>query len=449
VTGTNITVHLWNSGALPESGAGIIGTNVTVKLEGDGAFALPGATLGGNSAIEGTSWNWTKGVVKTGDGRLVCSGAGGGLCLDVQEGTVAWNFNQDIFLSKFAGVVSGAKFYQSYEAALAAYESGEIVTNVVELAPSFAYDTGHAYWNTANALITCRGNIWNGRSTNETWSFVTAMGRKAKLIVNDVTVCENEFWIPGDNANSRMTCGYGDAVIKPGANYFELRVCTSAKSQGPSCLSGYPDTLKPIWIKSKFGFVVDVLGRNAVGNSVNGEYKKDAYSKYSELKDAGDGLFVTWDVPGTDASYIHPVSGEPIKLVPSFDKMVFAAGTSLDCAGFASYSAAKVEGFPAVANCGTFAIADEWILPVSRIGAETLAVGGRLDFSGTTLCVDKDSARSIASDTSFVVATATGGISGVPALSAATAEDWRAELSADGMSLKIVKKSPGFFVIVR
>jgi hypothetical protein len=74
---------------------------------------------------------------------------------------------------------------------------------------------------------------------------------------------------------------------------------------------------------------------------------------------------------------------------------------------------------------------------------------GRLDLSGATLCIDKDAVRRIATGTSFAVAEAAGGIWGLPALSAETAEDWSVELSGDGTTLSIVKKSPGFSVIIR
>jgi hypothetical protein len=269
------------------------------------------------------------------------------------------------------------------------------------------------------------------------------MGRMAKLIVNGEEVLENAFWVPDDSTASRMTCGYGDATIRPGANRFELRICTSEASQGPSCRQSADG---PKWIKSKFGFVVDVSGRNSVGRNVS-----NAYTYYKEIKDTGDASFLTWGVIGTSPFYRHPETGASIAFpTPQFDKMVFASGAVLDCAGFDSYSAANVEGFPTVVNCGSFAIAGDWILPVSRLGGESIEMEkGRLDLSGATLCIDKDAVRRIATGTSFAVAEAAGGIWGLPALSAETAEDWSVELSGDGTTLSVVKKSPGFSVIIR
>jgi hypothetical protein len=105
---------------------------------------------------------------------------------------------------------------------------------------------------------------------------------------------------------------------------------------------------------------VDVSGRNSVGRNVS-----NAYNYYKEIKDTGDASFLTWGVIGTSPFYRHPETGASIAFpTPQFDKMVFASGAVLDCAGFDSYSAANVEGFPTVVNCGSFAIAGDWILPV-------------------------------------------------------------------------------------
>lgn len=438
VTGRDFTLHLWNSGALPLNGAGVVGTNVTVVAEGNSVVTLPGATLGGDSGILGYSWHWTGDVVKTGDGTLTCGGGGGGERLEVQGGTVAWTQSG---VPAFAGVVSGVEFFDSYDDALSAYGSGETADETaVELTPSFAYSATHDYWKTGNALITCKGYLWNANATNETWSFVTAMGRKAKLTVNGHTVCENDYWIPDDAAASRMTCGYGNAVIVPGANVFEFRVCTSAASQGPSCR---PMLDNPAWVKSNFGFVVDRKGRNTVADGI-----ETAYNHYGKIEDKGDASFLSWAVPGTDSVYVHPETGEKIVLAPSFSEMAFAPGCVLDCGGFASYAAATVEGFPSVVNCGTFALTNMWKVTASSLGTGVLSADGTLDLSGATLDVADDAAVSVETGTSFVLAEATG-ITGLPALSQASSEDWTVALSASGDSLVLTRKPVGFTVIVR
>lgn len=427
---TNANLRLMMPGALPRDGGDFAANGSTLFLEGTAPYELPGASFEGDSSVSGGNGRWTGDVLKLGSGTLDLATTVGGPKLDVRSGRVKFSMGPD---ARLAGLVSGCRFYGTYDDAVAAYESGVVVTNCVELKPYAAYDTGHAYWNTANALITYTGYLWSDAETDATWSFVTALGRKAKLVINGVTVIEHEY-VTSDSATSKMTCGHANATIHPGANRFELRICTKYKSEGPLCLS---TTFNPQWIKSKFGFVVDRQGRDSVD-----------YNKYEEVADNGNSRKVSWFAYGAASTATHPETGDVLDLVASFDQCVFAVGTDLDCAGLASYSVGSLVGFPSVLNCGAFGVNSLWTVRTSDLGCGALATDGVLDLSAATLSVENDNGAKVGSGASFTIATAADGVVGLPTLGDG-ADDWFVSLSANREDVVLTRKSRGMIMILR
>ena len=427
---TNANLRLMVPGALPKDGGDFAANGSTLFLEGVEPYELPGASFEGDSSVSGGNGRWTGDVLKLGSGTLDLATAVGGPKLDVRSGHVKFSMGPD---ARLAGLVSGCRFYGTYDDAVAAYESGEVVTNCVELKPYAAYDFNHAYWNTANALITYTGYLWSDAETDATWSFVTALGRKAKLVINGVTVIEHEY-VTSDSTTSKKTCGHANATIHPGANRFELRICTKNRSEGPSCLS---EKENPQWVKSKFGFVVDRQGRDSVD-----------YRKYEEVADNGNSRNVSWFAYGAASTATHPETGDVLDLVASFDQCVFAVGTDLDCAGLASYSVGSLVGFPSVLNCGAFGVNSLWTVRTSDLGRGALAADGVLDLSAATLAVENDNGARVGAGTSFTIATAAGGVSGLPTLGQG-ANDWSVSLSPDGQGVVLTRKAKSMVLILR
>ena len=436
---TGATVRLWNPGALPVAGAGFVGTNATLALEGDDVYALPSASFHGPSAVCGGTGRWSGPVVKTGTGTLEYASRVGGVRLENRGGTV--RFARQSRDARMAGFISGFRKYSTTAEALSAYESEEIVTNGVEMTPAAAYDKSHVWWK-ANALITYDGYIWNNTDANVTWSFATALGLKSKLKVNGVTVCEDAFWSEGEG---RRDCGYGNAVLKPGANRITLWVMTNASSQGPSCL-GSADS--PVWAKSNFGFVYDPQGRNAVQKIKDGDpdYTKAAYNYYQTIVEPGNASLLTWAEPGASDAYEKPGTDESIVVSPQFDVLASVVGTTLDYSGLGVCHVANLTGAPMIANCGTFCVTNVWTLDASSMTG-TLTSAGRLDFTGCAL--DLPDAASVKSG-AFVVATAEDGIVAQPTLSAdLVSRGWRLSIGDGGNSLLLAKAPAGFMLIFR
>ena len=434
---TGVTVRLWKSGALPVAGAGFVGTNATLALEGDDAYVLPSATFDGPSAVRGGQGTWSGPVVKTGSGTLEYASQVGGSRLEDGGGTICFApQTRDV---RFAGFVSGCRSYPTTAEALAAYTAEEIVTNGVELTPSAAYDRNHVWW-VANALITYDGYIWNNSDGDVTWSFVTAMGEKSKLKVNGMTVCEDAFH---SSAEARMDCGYGNAVLKPGANRMTLWVMTKSAGQGPACRSSGDN---PVWAKSNFGFVCDTQGRNAVQKIKDGDpgFTKAAYSYYQTIVEPGDASLLTWAKPGTSDTYQTPGTDETFTLTPQFGTIACANGTTLDYSGLGVCHVANLVGTPTIANCGTFGVAGIWTLDAASLGG-TLTSIGALDFAGCTLALSGK-----AKSGSFVVATAAEGIVGLPTLSDdLAAKGWELSCEDDGKSLCLKKNPSGLILLFR
>lgn len=440
VVANHATLYLETSGALPASGAGFIATNATLALKDGSSFVLPGATFDGDSAVVGGEGAWTKPVVKTGAGTLSYASLAGGSELEIRSGTVSVEPTRS---AAMAGWIVGCMFYPSEADGLGAYESEIVHSNAVELSPAMAYNNGHSYWKTKYALITVSGYLWNNTDSDVTWSFVTAMGNKSKLKINGALVCSDMFWDPSEG---RKSCGYGDAVLHPGANPVTLWIYTAATDRGPTCLGSAES---PLWEKSNFGFVYDSQGRNAAGNiaaGADGWVGKHAYSYYSQIGDDGTGSLVTWVVPGTDVACVKPGTDETVCLQPVFAHLKGDTGATLDLGGNARASVTDLSGALTIANCGTFGVTGAWTLDASSLTG-TLTAAGKLDFTGAALALPD--AASVKSG-SFVIATAEGGIVAQPTLpDELTAKGWELSCEDDGKSLHLKKNPSGLILLFR
>jgi hypothetical protein len=153
--------------------------------------------------------------------------------------------------------------------------------------------------------------------------------------------------------------------------------------------------------QADLGLAIDRQGRGSTN-----------YADYERLVDPGDGSFLTV-VPG-DAENAEGV----IAHMPKFDHLKFTGGT-LDTRG-SDVTVPVLEGVNgAVTNSnayfpgGSLTVGEKWMLSGSAISGKTLKVTGKLKFDvGATLdCTD----LALLTRTEHTLATATGGIEGMPA----------------------------------
>ncbi len=171
-------------------------------------------------------------------------------------------------------------------------------------------------------------------------------------------------------------------------------------------------------------------------------------SAFSQMTDGGTGELFTIDdqAPEAALSAEGRVAGQPV-----FSSLAFTHGTPLDLAGNPEFFVKDLGGTPTIVNAGTVNVTNNWtILAADFPKADesvrnVMTVDGALVFAdGATLSIDVPSA--IAKDNEgYVVATATGGITGVPVPD----EDSPGELVISGNSLLLRRLLKPMLFIVR
>ena len=132
---------------------------------------------------------------------------------------------------------------------------------------------------------------------------------------------------------------------------------------------------------------------------------------------------------------VTPSGSASVASRPVVDEMEFASGTGLDLADAPTYSVARLKGAPTVSNAATFGVTERWTLsaPAAMSVSGALSFGPDAEFA----IADEDAFSSVTPD-GIAVATATGGVTGVPSF-----ENNRLalKLSSDGMSLILYDKT--------
>ena len=167
----------------------------------------------------------------------------------------------------------------------------------------------------------------------------------------------------------------------------------------------------------------------ADSTAANKKVVTDMISEMTRFTDGGQGILLTADISGLDASPL-----------PVIDDLVFANGAVLDLLHNSDYSVKNLTGSPTVVNAGIFGITNNWTILAANFPAadatvrHPMTVDGALAFSdGATFSIDNEAA--ISRDASgLVVATATDGITGTPVFAGGNRK-WR--LVGDGNSLRL------------
>ena len=261
------------------------------------------------------------------------------------------------------------------------------------------------YWPT-NTTYVYTGYIWNRSPTNETWTFAEHFDDSVKLTVGATLV------IPSGNGWSVST--RGDATLKPGANYFEVRFGQGTGTAGASTLrAGDTDQWWDGFNRDR-SFAIDFQGRNSTD-----------ISHYEIPVDDGTGyLFTRTPVdPFGDGDYL---AAAEVRLAPGaildlngktnvvglligsangigiVSNGVLKAGTVISPAGDTAIGILNLEGV-------TFQAGAQYRVTAAGTESDLLTSSGVLDVTGLVI-VPADGTE--LTEVTYVIARATGSITG-------------------------------------
>ncbi len=460
--GEGSTLALSRNGALPAGGGAASITNGVVLLDGGETYSLPALNIHGTGLVAQASFaggRWAS-VTKTGDGLLDYDASAGAALLDVRGGIVRlmakphrelyaglseWTNRSNYTAAMNNGSYYGQSSLTSLYVRVAGYQNGEVwATN--------HWPKSQYQYPAATCGLSYRGYIWNNSGETETWTFASVMDKAGKILIDDEVVVDQTVRNEAKTAN---------AVITPGAHKFEFRYYNTSGNSGASSvevtsgvtfkyiddvLFDYEKGKNPCYATTDNGdgtITTNGCWKNAFGFGIDRQGRRSHfYTDYVQPKDPGDGsLFTT------------TTNIEDLVLAPVFDVMKFAPGTTLDLGGQgAQYSAASVEGLPAVTN-GSIAVGGTWTVSANDVAAGgRMAVDGALSFGdAAAICVTESGHLSNSPEGGWTMAEAEGGIS--------LAEGWQGRatlpsgkyalsLSPDGKRL-VLTRTNGFMLTIR
>lgn len=397
----------WN-GALPKDSAGATLYNSDLTLMYSHDYQLPLLTFdvadGKTKKFSGGTNGVVRSFKKTGAGVLdmtspltvtgVTELAGGTLRLPCDR----------------AGLIFGWRV-QEGSASEGVSALTPMLTNRVEQGANLVYTDDMVEWqrfdSNVKRLFTYHGYIWNRANAAQTWTFAAQITQGMQIYIDGVkqnwTDVSSWYNFYSDKKVGFMTFNN----VAPGCHQIDVRMYTGSdrrswgtvanRWQGEG-VSGTPTNAT--W-QADLGLAIDRQGRGSTN-----------YADYERLVDPGDGSFLTV-VPG-DAENAEGV----IAHMPKFDHLKFTGGT-LDTRG-SDIAVPVLEGVNgAVTNSnayypgGSLTVGEKWIISGAATANKTLKVTGRLKFAAGSVLESVDLA--VLPHGEYTLATATGGIDGMPA----------------------------------
>ena len=421
-------LRVWNDGALPDASplvlnrdGEVVFENLVVpfsslpqlKVTGDRDAKHPEYVL--TNVVRFGRGKW-KGIEKTGGEPLAYYSGIGADVFDIRKGTVLMSGQ-----SKIAGLIGGCRKYASYEAAKAAYDSGEIVTNGFYAGVNALYDIAHEWWTVSGGcnLITYHGYIWNRTGGDVTWSFAGGRGSNTKFSIDGEVLFDRSV------TNGPVVC---TVTLSHGCHEFDLRIVKNNQSY-------YWNNFTE-WRWESFEFGYDPHGR---GSDIEAYYKK--------ISDPGDGSFLTVCRPEDDLVYPgYEEEGIQSHQV-DFGTVKFAEGTSIDFQG-TPYVFNNIEGIPAISNCPHFAVTGTWSVATADLGVKVLETAGSADFSKAKFATLEAPPKDVAT---YAICVAEKGITGVPAYDrpSPASRPVKFAISADGKTLYASFAEKGLVIGIR
>ena len=171
--------------------------------------------------------------------------------------------------------------------------------------------------------------------------------------------------------------------------------------------------------------------------AANKKVVTDMIAEMTRFTDGGSGILLTADVSGMNA-----------RPLPVIDDLVFKNGAVLDLLHNTDYFVKNLTGSPTVVNANIFGITNNWTICAADFPAadstvrNPMTVDGALTFAeGATFSID-DATAMAREET--IVATTTGGITGVPA-AADGLVGWRLAVNGNNLVLTYSKGTIFFF----
>ena len=279
-------VALSASGGLTKLGAGLLALNATNTYTGTTEVREGTLRIGGNQAFSPLS------SIHVTGGQLDLSGASltnaniaatggsianGSLATDVLEknGSGIFDLKAPITLSTaqpvqplIPGLWEG-RLAGNVNTTDANPKSGvQLTTRAVNGACGSGGSINGAYWPNDSTYV-YTGYIWNRTASPVTWTFAENFDDKVRLIIDGVTLLNNDAW----DAPTK-----GTITLNPGPHSFEARF-----GQGGGGAGGFSSSW---WPNTSYSFGVDFQGRN-----------EDVQSNYAVLTDPGDGSLFTLTKP--------------------------------------------------------------------------------------------------------------------------------------------------------
>ena len=405
----NSGLALFSASIYSEDAAGIAFTNAELRLASQEAFRLP--TI---SAHVGANTNYTfsgggeatrfASLVKTGEGELyVATPASITGRLELAGGILRMApVERKQFYSLAGGLwreVAPQPENSTYDAYMNsdAYCSNE-VTRCCENLLCPTYPPWKKYTTYAWG-----GYIWNRSETSETWRFALGASGYSRLWLDGTRIMSTD-----DNGN----VSFYNKTMTPGPHSFLLKV--NPRNYGHPGSVGAKPTKNKDWKSGTMGLAVSLTSTTST-NSDDFVFMENGLA--SAAYPGGDGYWFTRDtrdVGDFDADELE-VASKGRHLVSN---AVCRAGTLLDLGegNEVPLYVPRFEGVTTVTN-GGLTVAESWKLRPEDVAGGGLKVYGELKFKAGTALLWEDLSQ-LPRKPEKVLATATGGIDGMPAWNA-------------------------------
>ena len=451
----NTYLHVMSGDVLSADGASIVMTNAVLDVQ-SASCVLPSLDCYCSKEIEFTSGAGRGGrfagtFVKRGSGTLVYGLPMSIDSLDLKDGTLKL---ANSLVPWYAGVYEGDRspgwgagdpngssmFYATYSIK----DTVQLSLRWLMSASTFA-DGGCSVYE---------GWFYCPASKAGKWRFASTVKTVGKLLVDNSTVIEKQ---------DPKYITFGNANIAEGWHSFQFRMGRADKNGGPntsvttatevrtSATIEMSSDVRAAWVSKAAGLCICIDNDKATNKTTDpGDFEPF-------FSDPGDGSVLRVAKPG---SAEEDAINAAFATVRTFGAITAATNTTLDLCG-ALLNVGCVTGFPTVVSTVTpryegkdpnLTVSENWTASAERIasGAVFTVTDGSLTFAdGATLTVPDSAMLRTTQGGGVVVATATGGIAGMPTLVFAE-EGRRGKLikSQDGKSL-LLAVSSGLIVVVR
>jgi hypothetical protein len=449
---SNVCLTLDADGALPSACGTAVVENASINFNAAVAsYELPVLRTSGNVTLGDGQGGWA-GLVKTAGSTVACSANSPAFTtLHLESGTMTLgepsrNFN--------VGLHEGHKAYaywwkdgQAPYMASAHCDGADnchtnLITSTVRVAYE-AYSPGEQALNEFGVLVTANGYafsytgyIWNHDATNVTWTFAASEQTVSKLFINNVDIYGRQATATSPENENNADLRYGNATLHPGANHFWWRIGVSGTTVGPkttvnSC---------PTWTDTtKMGLVYDRQGR--LSNDP---------ANYERLINSADGDLFTL----TDNATAEYTALRERTTVRHLERLSGTSGAILNAVS-RRLIVQELVGCPEVKTASDW-LDEAGVTVTDSITARVtdLAEGYPFTTDGT-LTFDAGTTFELEGDVkplkgpNIVLATAAGGIQGVPTATGETAKHFRVYKSADAKTLYLAYIRRGTMVTVR